>query len=122
MPTNRALLRRSLRRLDDYRICEAMTLKRALISAGFEGDEAAIAAAWAAHEELLIHLWIDGWTPTAAKFITKFEPGRPATRPPGWWRFRAPGPRRVGESVIAYLDRTGKWLPGERASCVRGTP
>jgi hypothetical protein len=130
MPTNRTIRARGRRNLDDYRASEALTLKVPLIpTKGFYDpaavgtrcaeirDEAAIGDAWRIHEEKLLRLWIEGWLPAAtAKFTGFTDPGRPGTRPPGWWKHRAPEPRRRGESERKYLDRLGLWQDGEKAA------
>src|SRR5215203_1288049 len=125
MATTRKPLLRSAARLDDYRLCELLTLRAPLIpTKGFydpnapadpcshKRDTTAIAAAWRAHEMMLLHLWISGWLPTL-KFIA-YEPGAPGTRPPGWWTYRAPDARRQHETEALYLSRHRLWQSGER--------
>jgi hypothetical protein len=125
MATTRKPLLRSAARLDDYRLCELLTLRAPLIpTKGFydpnapadlcshKRDTTAIATAWRAHEMMLLHLWISGWLPTL-KFIA-YEPGAPGTRPPGWWRYLTSIGRERHETEERYLTSHCLWLDGEQ--------
>jgi hypothetical protein len=120
MPTNRTRIHRAPSRLDDFRAAEALTLCPPLIQCvGFYDrttgwrDERAIEAAWRTHRDRLVRMWIAGWLPTE-EFISPFKPGRPGTRPAGWWRHCAPEPQRRGETEAQYLSRLALWLDGEQ--------
>ena len=104
MPTRRTPLGRKRRELDDFCLAELMTLQPGLIHGGFydasaEGircvdkrDTIAIEETWRERELELLRLWIGGWIP-ANKWVGAYTPGKPGTRPPGWWKYRAPEPR-----------------------------
>ena len=128
MPTNRIRTSRKLRTLDDYKVCEALTLRSPLIpTEGFwdrhgpglrcaeQRDEQAIGAAWRAGERFMLGLWVSGWQPTV-EFVVFDEPGRPGTRPPGWWKYCAPEQPGNRESEKSYLTRLNLWLDGEQAA------
>jgi hypothetical protein len=116
--------------LDDFKIVEALTLESPLLAGeGFYApgpgipaahrDEGAIAAAWRMRGHELLELWVSGWSP--GKWATNDGmPGKPGTRPKGWWKHAAPRKRRVGESVHRYLDSIDGWLPGERERVMAG--
>jgi hypothetical protein len=126
MPSRRTILGRARHVLDDYRLAELFTLDPPLLVAeGFynpalpgrrcadQRDTAAMEALWREREGELVALWVHGWQPRS-KFVAPFAPGKPRTRPIGWWRHCAPERRRRGESEPDYLDRLNLWLPGER--------
>lgn len=125
MSTNRRTIQRQLRALDDLAMAEVLCLVPSLIGSSLDsaGDrDQAIAEQWARREHQLVAAWVNGWTP-ASKFACFVDrPGsRAGTRPPGWWRFCAPVPRRPREAESAYLDRVKRWLPGEREQLSRLT-
>src|SRR4051794_25740319 len=106
MPTKRTPINRARLAFDDYHAAEALTLRAALIpdlgfydplapgvSCSQKRDIAAIAQAWATRERELLALWISGWV-RHEKWVSAFTPGKPGTRPPGWWKHCAPERRR----------------------------
>lgn len=55
----------------------------------------------------------EAWEFGRDQLLEEWVRDRPGTRPPGWWRFSAPEPRRTGELEPAYLRRLGLLLQGE---------
>jgi hypothetical protein len=127
MGTTRIPINRPLHRLTELEMKEALSLDPPWVSGGFDTkpvdrgcdhrDEAAIAAAWRERERELLEAWTSGWVPSH-KFAGPMRPGKPGTRPPGWWKYCAPTPRRRGETETQYLDRTNSWLVGEREAAL----
>jgi hypothetical protein len=73
--------------------------------------EAELRELWAAEGAELTALYVrGGWK---APGCANQEPPRPGERPPGFWRFGAPEPRRPDETEADYLRRLGLLLPGE---------
>ncbi len=128
MPTKRNKVDRSRHVVDEYHLAEALTLQSALIPTfgfyapwasgsercGEKRDVDAIAACWHEREHELLALWIAGWRPTE-KWVGVYKPGRPFTRPAGWWRYIAKERRRPRESERDYLIRHELLLPSECA-------
>jgi hypothetical protein len=127
MGTTRTPINRPLHRLTELEMKEALTLEPPMISGGFDTkpvdrgvdhrDTEGIATVWRERESELLEVWISGWRPKS-KFAGPMQPGKPGTRPRGWWKHRAATPRRRGETETQYLDRTNSWLVGEREAAL----
>jgi hypothetical protein len=144
MPTNRRPIVRHAVRLTEPQICELLTLEAPLAAGegfwagqrhegktvgiprvrgdlppggivAYERDIGAMESAWQTHESTLLGLWIAGWRPGDSLCQAIFTPGRPGTRPPGWWRFRGPKvlPDLEVETEREYLESHGLLLPEE---------
>ena len=125
MPTNRRVLSRPRRQLDEFEYSELLTLREPLLGGyGFNGQVDQMEKLWREREAELINLWTSGWRPETEFAGFPDKAGRPGTRPPAWWLFCAPHKRKRGEHEWMYLDRYGLWRDGERdewlAACSEG--
>jgi len=109
MPTNRRVLSRPRRQLDEYEYSELLTLRSPLIAGtGFwkrdapglrvadQRDEDRMRELWRTREVELVTMWVDGWRPQSP-FAGYREIGCPGSRPPGWWKFANRHPRKSGD-------------------------
>jgi hypothetical protein len=74
---------------------------------------------WMTHRDELLAFWISeedsSELPNARPWLDFY--GAPGPRPWAWWVLEVHPPIRIDEHghEDRYLDRTGQWLPGERA-------
>jgi hypothetical protein len=130
MPTKRTWReRQNVSSLTAYQIAELMTGKIIYPVRNYSGYgdgygedlhrfiSDVMRADWAVHGDELLGVWISGSDEWPNELPWLFFHGAPGTRPWAFWALEDHPPINADEyeHEHRYLDRTGLWLPGERA-------